>query len=133
MKRLLLLTLLSLFVSTSGLIQGACAPKTLSSQAQVAYTADQIVKRLGEVENAVIAACNAGTGPTCATGAPISTDTSRALVQAILSAVATLKASPAGWQQTLIVAWSQAKLQPALMAPAAKGYVLAIDALLGVN
>lgn len=111
----------------------ACAPKSLSSQGQLVYTADQVVTRLGEIENAVIAACNAGTGPTCAATAPISTDTSRALVQAVVSATTALKASPQGWQAIALAGWQQAKMLPPLQTPAAKGYVLAIDALLGVN
>jgi hypothetical protein len=114
-------------------IMSACAPKTLSPQGQVVYVADQIVTRLGEVQNAVIAACNAGAGPTCAAGAAVSTETSRALVQAILTATSALKATPQGWQASVLAGWSSAKLTPPLMTAGARGYVLAIDALLGAN
>lgn len=117
---------------TLGIAVYDCAPKTLSPQAQIIYTTDQVVIRLGEVQNAVIAACAAGAGTTC-TGTAISTDTARALVQAITSTMATLKQVPNGWQVIVATAWMQAKLQPALLTPQAQGYVQAINALLGVQ
>ena len=110
----------------------SCAPATVTTKpGQAAYTADQIVLRLGELQNAVIAACAAGTGPTC-TGS-LTTATARTLVTFIDDATKTLHAAPQGWQTAILTAWQAAKAHPELQGPAVAGYVLAIDSLIGAR
>lgn len=122
MKRWLLLLVLC----------AGCAPKSLSPQGQIAYTADQIVLRLGELQAAVIAACGAG-GGSCVSTAPIRTDQARAIVQVVDTSVSCLKAAPAGWQACAGAAWKSARLTAVFQAPEVQGYVQALNTLLGVQ
>lgn len=86
----------------------ACAPPStiVTPQGKIAYTADQIATRVGELEQAAIQANTTKD----ATGKPgIADSTAVPLVQFCVSAEKTLKATPAGWQATVTTAWTQAK------------------------
>ena len=110
MKRLLLV----LVLSTSPLLSACHAPVTITTAAgKTAYTADQIVMRIGELENAVIQANSTGA---------LNTDTTRKIVEFCVSSAATLKSTPSGWQATVSAGWKQLKpvlagvTNPALLA-----------------
>lgn len=79
----------------------ACAPPSIQTPAgKTAYTADQIVLRVNELENAAIQA-NATGG--------LDVRTTKTLVEFAVAADQTLKVTPAGWQTTVGTAWAQAK------------------------
>ena len=82
----------------------AChAPVTITTpQGQIAYTADQIAVRVGELQNAAIQA-NATGG--------LSTANTRIVVEFATTVAPILKATPSGWQTTVATAWTQAKKQ----------------------
>jgi hypothetical protein len=83
----------------------ACAPKTapnLTPMGLHAYTADQVAVRVGEVQNAAIAAEASGGLPTA---------TTRVIVQFAVGAAPVLKAAPTGWPGTVLAAWTSAKMQ----------------------
>ena len=112
---------------TSALTLGAlsaCAhpPPNLSTQGRVAFTADQIVLRVNELEDVAIQA-NAGGGlPVAVT---------RALVNFAVAADQTLKATPAGWQATVSAAWTATKRQlPTITNPAVAAAISAVDVAL---
>lgn len=86
----------------------ACgAPVTVvTPQGKIAYTADQIATRVGELEQAAIQANTTKD----ATGKPGIPDTTAIpLVQFCISAEKTLKATPVGWQASVTTAWAEAK------------------------
>lgn len=86
----------------------ACgAPATVvTPQGKIAYTADQIATRIGELEQAAIQANTTKD----ANGKPGIPDTTAIpLVQFCISAEKTLKATPAGWQASVTTAWAEAK------------------------
>jgi len=109
------------------LFMAACvhAPSSITTpQGQAAYTADQVVQRVNELENAAIQAEASKALPTNIT---------RIIVQFCVSADMTLKTTPAGWQQTVSVAWKQAKAQiPAsvLANPAWSATISGVDVVL---
>lgn len=113
MKYLLLVLCLSL---------SACAaPVTITTpQGKVAYTADQIVLRVNELQNAAIAA-NATVPPS------LPTATTRIIVEFCVSADKTLAATPAGWQATLATGWNAAKAK--IGTPSNPAIVSAMSAL----
>jgi hypothetical protein len=92
----------------------ACPPPaTLSPHGQVVWTADQIIVRLGELQNTAIAA-NAATDPK--TGLPgLPTATTHRVVTYCVGTTKTLHTLPAGWQATLQTGLTQflAVLTPA--------------------
>ncbi len=118
MKRLLLCLVL---------LMGAChAPVTVTTpQGKVAYTADQIVIRVNELENSAIAAQGAGQLPL---------ETTRKVVEFCVSADKTLASTPSGWQATLQTAWTQTKaaLGP-ISNPAVVAAMGALDVVLAVG
>lgn len=105
----------------------ACAtPVTVTTpQGNVAYTADQIVVRINELQNAAIAA-NAAVPPA------LPTATTRVIVQFCVTADKTLAATPAGWPATLLTAWTATKAQiPAQTNPSILAAISAVDVVLG--
>lgn len=97
MKRLLLVLTLAL--------APACVhpPPTVTTQAgKTAFTADQIVQRVNELQNATIAA---------EASKDLPTPTARVIVTFCVDADKTLQTTPAGWQATVLHAWGLAKGQ----------------------
>ena len=118
MKRLILIIALTF---------AAChAPVTVTTPAgKTAYSADQIVIRVNELQNAAIAAQANGSLPTA---------TTRTIVEFAVAADKTLAATPAGWQTTLTTAWTQAKAKlPAIQNPAIQSAISAVDLVLAVG
>ena len=124
--------ILSLALIGALVLQAGCvkAPTTVVTPAgKTAYTADQIVIRVNELQNAAIQAQATGALPT---------STTRIIVQFCVAADTTLKATPAGWGQTLATAWTQAKtsipaadLANPVIAAAAAGVDVVLAALGG--
>lgn len=110
----------------------ACAPKTIQDPAvRAAYTADQLVLRLGELQNATIDA---------ATTQKIDLPTSRKIVTWIsgdlrstpptTGVVDVIKTAPQGWKSTVQSGW--ATLKPTIdKVPVLAIYSSVIDALIG--
>lgn len=119
-RRLLVLLLL-----TTPAALGCHAPVTVVTPAgQTAYTADQIVVRVNELQNAALAANGSG---------GLSIATTRLVVQFAVDADKILAAMPAGWQTTVVALWGQAKGQiPAkdLTNPALAAAISAVDVVL---
>ncbi len=120
MKRLLFVLLLA------GPLTGCHAPVTITTpQGHAAYTADQVVVRVNELQNAAIAA-NAATPPA------LSTTTTRVIVQFAVATDTTLAQVPAGWQATVRTAWATAKAQlTGITNPLITALMAAVDAVLG--
>jgi hypothetical protein len=127
MKRLVrlrrTLVLLSLIVWS-----GCHAPVTIvTPQGQAAYTADQVVVRINELENAAIAANAAN----AATPQGLGTSATRTIVAFAVSADTTLAQVPAGWQATVKTAWAAAKMQLGTLSnPLIVALMSAVDAVL---
>lgn len=86
---------------------------------KAAYTADQLVIRLGELENTVIAANLAGS---------LADRDATKLVRFCVDAAKVAKSAPAGWPILITNAWTQVKLDvPALAKPPLLTYVPLID------
>lgn len=120
MKRLLLV--LMLFG-----VPACTPPPNLTPQAQVAFTADQIVQRVNELENAAIAANGSGA---------LSTDTTRLIVDFCVTADKTLKSAPLGWQKAVGDAWASLKKQIPAPSQTLQAVMTTLDAALsavGVN
>ena len=119
MKRVLLILLLA--------GSAACAPPaTITTQpGKTAYTADQIVVRVNELQNAASAA-NATVPPS------LPTNTTRTIVQFCVAADKTLASTPIGWQATVATAWATAKAQiPVQTNPSIIAAMSAVDVVLG--
>lgn len=104
--------------------QEACtAPVTVQTPAgKTAYTADQIVVRVNELQNAAIKA-NATGG--------LDTTTTRTIVQFAVSADKVLAVTPAGWQQTVGQAWKETKTKlPVIANPTITAVIQAVDVVL---
>lgn len=115
MKRLLLILCLA---------GAAChAPVSVQTPAgKTAYTADQIVVRVNELENAAIQANSTG-------GLPVAT--TRTIVEFCVGADQTLKATPAGWQATVSTAWAAAKVKIGTVSnPAVAAALSSVDVVL---
>lgn len=123
-RRLRILVLCAaLAVGVSG-ASAACRhhPNVVTPQGQVAYSADQIVLRVNELQNAAIQAEASG---------GLSTDATRKIVQFAVSANQTLKATPNGWRATVKAGWSATKVQlPAITNPAVQAAIAALEAVL---
>lgn len=106
------------------LLAPAChTPVSVQTPAgQVAYTADQIVLRVNELQTAAIQAQ--------ATGG-LSEATTRRIVQFAVAADKTLKDTPAGWQVTVATAWKETKAAlPAITDPAVAAAMGSVDVVL---
>lgn len=103
-------------------LSSACAsapPTIVTTPGKVAYTADQIVQRVNELENAAIAANGAQQLPTT---------TTREIVEFCVAADKTLATTPTGWQATLSTAWTLAKGKIGTVAnPAVAAALAAVD------
>ena len=75
-------------------------PTIITPQGHVAFTADQIVQRVNELQNAAIAA---------EANQALPTKTARLIVTFCVDADKTLAATPQGWQKTVATAWAQVK------------------------
>lgn len=118
---------LRVFVLALALSVSAChAPVTVTTpQGKIAYTADQIVVRVNELENAAIAANGANALPLI---------TTRTLVEFAVSADKTLAATPSGWQTTIQTAWMETKAKlPPITNPAIQSAIAAVDVVLAVG
>ena len=117
-----LLPLALCIIALTGLC--ACPPPSVQTPAgKTAYTADQVVLRIGELQAAAIDANAAG---------ELSTATTRRVVQFTVDAAKILKASPDGWQTTVGPAYVGMKNQ---LTPAEcerlGPYLGILDAILG--
>lgn len=91
-----------LLAAVLGVGLATCAPKmlVLTPQGQVAYTATEIGKRIGELGDAAISASKNGSLP----------DTiSVPIVLFCYHTLKTLEETPNGWQQTVATAWASLK------------------------
>ena len=106
-----------------GLSAACVPPASIQTPAgSVAYTADQIVTRVNELQNAAIQANAAGALPQA---------TTRLIVQFAVAADTTLATTPLGWQQTIQTAWKAVKAQlPANLNTNVGVAVGVVDALL---
>ncbi len=97
MKRLLLILCLSLTPVTL-----AChPPATITTQpGKIAFTADQIVVRVNELQSAAVQANASGA---------LDTANTRTIVEFSVAADKVLKATPSGWQSTVKALWTQAR------------------------
>lgn len=104
----------------------AChAPVTITTpQGKIAYTADQIVQRVNELENAAIKANGAG---------QLSLDTTRIIVEFCVGADKTLAQTPAGWQASVQAAWTAARAKIPTTNPAIASAVSAVDVVLAIE
>lgn len=73
-------------------------PTVTTTAGRTAFTADQIVQRVNELEKAAIAAEANGSLPTA---------TTRAIVTFCVDADKTLAVTPQGWQKTVQTTWLQ--------------------------
>lgn len=106
------------------LASGACSrPATIvTPQGRAAFTADQIVLRLTELERAAIQANAAG---------GLDVNTTRLIVRFTVSAERTMQQAPQGWQPTVIAAWNEVKRAlPPIGNPAITAALTAIDLVL---
>jgi hypothetical protein len=112
------------FVLITLLAGTACSPPASiqTPQGKAAYTADQIVIRVNELQAAAIQAeANKG----------IDTATARIIVQFAVSADKTLKEVPAGWQAAVAKAWAETKAKlPVITNPAVSSAISSVDVVL---
>lgn len=100
-----------------------CAPKTITTApGQIAFTADQVVVRVNELQNAAIQAN---------TNKALDDATTRVIVNWAIAADTTLKTTPSGWQATLKSGWLAVKPQIPVNNPTLAITVGAVDALIG--
>lgn len=102
----------------------SCAPKSIQTPAgRAAYSADQVVLRIGELQTATIDANRGGA---------LSDAIAIKVVRFCVDANKTLKAVPSGWQPTVATAYHQlrAELTDRDRQSIAL-YIAALDALLG--
>jgi hypothetical protein len=99
-----------------------CAPITVQDEpGRVAYTADQIVLRVIEIQNGIIVGQQRGVIPTAA---------ARTLVTFTVGTLETLKASPGGWKPMVHAAWNA--IRPELQkVPEVAPWIISIDMVIG--
>lgn len=117
---------LPLAVLVLAILVAACHPPAtiVTPEGRRAYTADQIVVRVNELQQAAMAAEAVG---------GLLTDPTRILVKFAVSANYTLQTLPAGWLATVTTAWRQTKQElPTLTNPAVVAAIAAVDVVLGV-
>lgn len=100
---LMKLTSLILIVSISfiGLSIG-CAPKTLPPELKVAYTANQVLTRVGELQATVIGLYDANPRA-------ITQENAVLVVHFTVTAATIIQSSMDGWQPTVKTAWAELK------------------------
>lgn len=106
------------------LTASGCAPKSanLDPVSQKVYTANEIVERLINLQNAAIQAH---------AQKQIDTNTARIIVLFTVDAARVLKETPGGWQPQVSAAWSAVKRDvPAASVPQLQVYWVAIDAVI---
>lgn len=119
MKRFRTLTLVLALAVAVPVLPACHAPVTIETQAgKTAYTADQIVIRVNNLQNAAIQAEKTGGLPTA---------TTRTIVEFAVSANRILKETPAGWQTTVAISWAEAKKRLSPITNA--GVLAALDAV----
>lgn len=103
----------------------SCAPKTIQTpEAKRAYTALQVLQRIDELQNAVIAGNQQGIIPDA---------TAVTIVRFTVATAKTLKAAPDGWQATVKTGWTATKAAiPAADAKKLQPYLDAVDLVLGL-
>lgn len=105
----------------------ACAGNptaTLSPAGQTAYTADQIVIRVNELQAAAIQAEAAGALPTA---------TTRQIVKFAIAANEVLGTTPEGWPATITTAWLAMRAAlPPITNPAVAAALAGVEAVLAV-
>lgn len=115
---------IALVVTLAGV---AChRPVTIVTPAgQAAFTADQVVMRVNELQAAAIQAEATGGLPTA---------TTRVIVQFCVDADKTLAATLSGWRATVSTAWTQTKARlPVITNPAVQAAINAIDVVLALQ
>ncbi len=118
MKTWLLVCLLTL----TPVLSGCHAPVTVTTpQAQTAYRADQVVVRIGEFQQVVIDSSHAGT---------VKVGDAHVIVEWTTASLATLGATPDGWQAALKAGWPQVRTI-ASRYPVLVPYVTILDGILG--
>lgn len=122
--KLLLFTLITVL----GLTGCMKTPVTVvTPQGKTAYSATQILQRVGELQSTAIQAESSKAIPT-----PVA----RIIIQYCVNAENVLKATPAGWQATVTAAWQQAKgqLPPGMTGnPAWSAAIAAVDLVLAAT
>ncbi len=119
-RRYLCITLLAVSVPT---LVACHPPVTIVTPAgKTAYTQDQIVVRINELENVAIQAAGSASLPL-----PIA----KRIVQFTVGADQTIKASKAGWQAAVATAWKELKeYLPPTSNPAVATAIAAVDIVL---
>lgn len=108
-----------------------CAPKSYTTpEARAAYTADQVVVRLGELQTATIDAFHADK-VTLADARLVVTWVSgdSSTTPPTLGAVDVLRTAPAGWKATLLASWQTVRSR-LLVYTALASWVPIVDSLL---
>lgn len=121
------LTTLVLAVTVAVLTTACRAPVTITTpQGKVIYSANEVAKRVENLQTTVIAA---------EASKAIPTDVARVFVTFTVESAKVLRVVPQGWQVTVAVAWGEAKKQIPLKYlndPAIQVAVLAVDTVLAV-
>ena len=117
----------ALFIALAFHASACHAPITITTpQGKVIYAANEVAKRIENLQTTVIAA-EASKG--------IPTDVARVLVTFTVESAKVLRDAPQGWQVTVAVAWGEAKKQIPLKYlndPTIQVAVLAVDTVLAV-
>jgi hypothetical protein len=130
MKRIALIVAAVAALTFVGAWTPSCASAPVSvttPQGKAAFAADQVLTRIEEVENAVIAAAT----PDATGHVAIPKPTANLIVGFCGDAAAAIKSTPDGWLATARTAWGVIKLHiPPADLPKVQGYVISIDLLL---
>jgi hypothetical protein len=116
-----------------GALAGCKAPVSVQTpQGKAAFTADQVVLRVGELQTAAIQA-NGTLDPK--TGKPVLDQaTTRLIVQFCVDANTALKNAPNGWGKAVGAAWAKLKTQlPPVTNPAISSALSSIDVILAAS
>lgn len=108
-----------------GLAAPACTPRPatiVTPAGQLAFTADQIVLRVNELQAAAVDANRNGI---------LDIGTTRTIVNWSINADTVLKVLPAGWKTTLIASWHVAKAEIHTTNSIIQSAMAAVDAVLG--
>ncbi len=98
------------------------APPNLSAQGKIAYTADSVLVRVGELERTAIQANKTG---------GLSDGTTKIILQFSKDAAKIAKDTPNGWQASLTTLWATAKPRITTTNPVVLAAMSAIDIVLG--